>query len=328
MVHATPSRHRTYMALSVARSHGPLPDSSNPGTGAAMLAPSSEHPAAGIHRFQWPRSLPSRIRKRTISNANFRDRFHCRPSIDSSSRPISRRRRRRPSARTRNLRRGWCESRHPACIRVCRGGSSGDRRAAAGVAEPARAMQRTCSKRCASRPSGRAWRARPSWRLASLRLSFWMSFAEKEIDLAVLGTNALHGFERLVFGSTAEAVLRKSPCPVLTVGPRVGNCAKAPAAGRADYLRHRLRFHHDPRHSLCGVLRQSEGVAAALPARAAAHAGSRLAERDRSCDHVRGAAATRGGERRGDRIRLRARPPSAARSRTRWSSTLASIRRR
>ena len=50
---------------------------------------------------------------------------------------------------------------------------------------------------------------------------------EKEIDLAVLGTNALHGFERLVFGSTAEAVLRKAPCPVLTVGPRVGNCAQA-----------------------------------------------------------------------------------------------------
>ncbi len=47
----------------------------------------------------------------------------------------------------------------------------------------------------------------------------------KQIDLAVLGTNALHGFERLVFGSTAETVLRKAPCPVLTVGPRVKNCA-------------------------------------------------------------------------------------------------------
>jgi nucleotide-binding universal stress UspA family protein len=47
----------------------------------------------------------------------------------------------------------------------------------------------------------------------------------KEIDLAVLGTNALHGFERLVFGSTAETVLRKAPCPVLTVGPRVTTCS-------------------------------------------------------------------------------------------------------
>ena len=42
----------------------------------------------------------------------------------------------------------------------------------------------------------------------------------EHIDLAVLGTSALHGFERLVFGSTAEAVLRKAPIPVITVGPR------------------------------------------------------------------------------------------------------------
>ena len=55
----------------------------------------------------------------------------------------------------------------------------------------------------------------------------------KKIDLAVLGTNALHGFERLVFGSTAEAVLRKAPCPVLTVGPRVGSCAETRQARRA-----------------------------------------------------------------------------------------------
>jgi nucleotide-binding universal stress UspA family protein len=55
--------------------------------------------------------------------------------------------------------------------------------------------------------------------------------AQRSIDLAVLGTNALHGFERLVFGSTAEAVLRKARCPVLTVGPRVGHCSQA---GQAD----------------------------------------------------------------------------------------------
>jgi nucleotide-binding universal stress UspA family protein len=47
----------------------------------------------------------------------------------------------------------------------------------------------------------------------------------KEINLAILGTNALHGFERFVSGSTAETVLRKAPCPVLIVGPRVGNVA-------------------------------------------------------------------------------------------------------
>jgi nucleotide-binding universal stress UspA family protein len=46
---------------------------------------------------------------------------------------------------------------------------------------------------------------------------------KRKIDLAILGTNAVHGFERLVFGSTAESVLRKAPCPVLTVGPRAAN---------------------------------------------------------------------------------------------------------
>jgi nucleotide-binding universal stress UspA family protein len=52
------------------------------------------------------------------------------------------------------------------------------------------------------------------------------TITSKEIDLAVLGTNALHGFERLIFGSTAEAVLRKASCPVLTVGPQVSDAAE------------------------------------------------------------------------------------------------------
>jgi len=42
----------------------------------------------------------------------------------------------------------------------------------------------------------------------------------EHIDLTIMGTSALHGFERLIFGSTAEAVLRRSSAPVLTVGPR------------------------------------------------------------------------------------------------------------
>jgi nucleotide-binding universal stress UspA family protein len=53
------------------------------------------------------------------------------------------------------------------------------------------------------------------------------TITSKEIDLAILGTNALRGFERLVFGSTAEAVLRKALCPVLTVGPQASDAAKA-----------------------------------------------------------------------------------------------------
>jgi nucleotide-binding universal stress UspA family protein len=58
-------------------------------------------------------------------------------------------------------------------------------------------------------------------------LTILEAIISKDIDLAVLGTNALHGFERLIFGSTAEAVLRKATCPVLTVGPQVSDAAKA-----------------------------------------------------------------------------------------------------
>ena len=48
--------------------------------------------------------------------------------------------------------------------------------------------------------------------------------AETEhIDVIVLGTRSIHGFERLVFGSTAEAVLRTATCPVFTVGPRAAS---------------------------------------------------------------------------------------------------------
>ena len=57
-------------------------------------------------------------------------------------------------------------------------------------------------------------------------LTILEAISEKEIDLVVLGTSALHGFERLVFGSTAEAVLREASCPVLTVGPQVSDQAK------------------------------------------------------------------------------------------------------
>jgi nucleotide-binding universal stress UspA family protein len=47
------------------------------------------------------------------------------------------------------------------------------------------------------------------------------TIAQQEIDLAVLGTQGFRGLERLVFGSTAEEVLRSASCPVITVGCRV-----------------------------------------------------------------------------------------------------------
>lgn len=42
-------------------------------------------------------------------------------------------------------------------------------------------------------------------------------------DLVVLGTRAIRGFERLVFGSTAEEIIRNAGQPVLTVGPRASS---------------------------------------------------------------------------------------------------------
>jgi nucleotide-binding universal stress UspA family protein len=46
-------------------------------------------------------------------------------------------------------------------------------------------------------------------------------------DLVVMGTHGLSGFERLMLGSVAEKVLRRAPCPVLTV-PRALRGGLAP----------------------------------------------------------------------------------------------------
>jgi len=40
-----------------------------------------------------------------------------------------------------------------------------------------------------------------------------------QADLIVMGTHGLSGFEHLVLGSVTEKVLRRAPCPVLTVPP-------------------------------------------------------------------------------------------------------------
>ena len=50
---------------------------------------------------------------------------------------------------------------------------------------------------------------------------------EADADLIVMGTHGRSGFNRFTLGSTAEHVLRRAPCPVLTVGPE----AEADLAG-------------------------------------------------------------------------------------------------
>ncbi len=40
---------------------------------------------------------------------------------------------------------------------------------------------------------------------------------DKDADMIVIGTHGRTGIDHMLFGSTAEKVVRKSPCPVLTV---------------------------------------------------------------------------------------------------------------
>ena len=47
-------------------------------------------------------------------------------------------------------------------------------------------------------------------------------------DLVVMGTHGSSGFEHLVLGSVTEKVLRKAPCPVLTVPPRARSRSRLP----------------------------------------------------------------------------------------------------
>lgn len=45
-----------------------------------------------------------------------------------------------------------------------------------------------------------------------------LNFAEEEeIDIIVMGTYGRVGLQRLIFGNTAERVVRRAPCPVMTV---------------------------------------------------------------------------------------------------------------
>ena len=46
-------------------------------------------------------------------------------------------------------------------------------------------------------------------------------------NLIVIGTHGHSGFERLILGSVAERVMRKAPCPVLSVPPKLADAVSA-----------------------------------------------------------------------------------------------------
>ena len=55
---------------------------------------------------------------------------------------------------------------------------------------------------------------------------------EKATDLLVMGTHGRSGIEHLLIGSVAERVVRKAPCPVLTV--KKPKPSASPVAGGAE----------------------------------------------------------------------------------------------
>jgi nucleotide-binding universal stress UspA family protein len=50
---------------------------------------------------------------------------------------------------------------------------------------------------------------------------------QRQCDVIVLATHGRSGLRRVLFGSVAEAVLRKAPCPVLTIKPTVPKLSTA-----------------------------------------------------------------------------------------------------
>jgi nucleotide-binding universal stress UspA family protein len=60
------------------------------------------------------------------------------------------------------------------------------------------------------------------------------------VDLVILGTSEPRGSKRLVFGPTAEVVMRLAPCPIMTVGPVAAdliktNTSKGPVIFATDF---------------------------------------------------------------------------------------------
>lgn len=68
---------------------------------------------------------------------------------------------------------------------------------------------------------------------------------EHDMDLIVLGTHGRRGVRRMLLGSVAEEVVRKAPCPVMTVGRgagRVDDLSGGTLLVPVDFSEHRFRL--------------------------------------------------------------------------------------
>ena len=59
--------------------------------------------------------------------------------------------------------------------------------------------------------------AEPVFELGRPYMEIVRSAKELDVDLVILATHGRKGLSHLIFGSTAEKVVRLSPCPVLTI---------------------------------------------------------------------------------------------------------------
>ena len=57
--------------------------------------------------------------------------------------------------------------------------------------------------------------------------------AEENVDLIIIATHGHSGVEHILFGSTAEKVVRKAPCPVLTLREPIKGFMFKEAMGKA-----------------------------------------------------------------------------------------------
>jgi nucleotide-binding universal stress UspA family protein len=72
-------------------------------------------------------------------------------------------------------------------------------------------------KRLAEELRTRGMDAEPVFELGRPYMEIVRAAKELDVDLVILATHGRKGLTHLVFGSTAEKVVRLSPCPVLTV---------------------------------------------------------------------------------------------------------------